>query len=64
MSEEVSKYLRESGLIITPTALRLACQEQMSRWTEMSVQEHELHKETFYNRNLIDCLYKKFGNSL
>lgn len=43
-------------------AFRLACQERMAKWTQLSVKEHEIHKKAFLNRALVECIYERIGN--
>uniref|UniRef100_A0A914D4Y8 Methyltransferase domain-containing protein n=1 Tax=Acrobeloides nanus TaxID=290746 RepID=A0A914D4Y8_9BILA len=42
-------------------AFRLACQERMTKWTQLSVKEHEIHKKAFLNRAIVECIYERIG---
>lgn len=63
MSKKVQDCLHKVEFTLTPIALRLACQERITRWIKMSDYDHEFHKQNFFNRALVDCLYKKFGKN-
>uniref|UniRef100_A0A0N4ZYU3 Methyltranfer_dom domain-containing protein n=1 Tax=Parastrongyloides trichosuri TaxID=131310 RepID=A0A0N4ZYU3_PARTI len=45
----------------TPTSLRLACQERISRFFTFSNDDHRRHIESFLNRAKLECLYDFIG---
>lgn len=49
------------GIKWNTTALRLACQERISKFMLLSNEDHEKHIENFLNRAKLECIYDFIG---
>ncbi|VDK45878.1 unnamed protein product [Anisakis simplex] len=54
------RSLCSADWVLERSALRLACQEQLSRWPS-SNEKREAHSLSFIRRSLLECVYEKRG---
>lgn len=59
LSSQVWEQFRRScgpGATFPIPGLRLACQAKLTRWMAFSDSEHQMHRQTFANRALVECV--------
>ena len=64
MSSQIRQLIEESNLtddLMTPSALRLACQERLTKLREITEEKRNFHRNCFANRAILECINREAG---